>query len=108
MISLRPTKSSVLNFTKRFFAGFTRLAKSTFDMKDTWDAYKVCGFAIEGLSADADCQKWISKSLVKDDTIEDIRRPKRMFTHCVTSRTLLSSFGRTTILFSSFQDTGFS
>jgi hypothetical protein len=45
MISLRPTKSSVLNFAERFFAGFTRLTKSTFDTKDTRDVYKVCEFA---------------------------------------------------------------
>jgi hypothetical protein len=45
MISLRPTKSSVLNFAERFFAGFTRLTKSTFDTKDAQDVYKVCEYA---------------------------------------------------------------
>jgi hypothetical protein len=90
VISLRPTKSSVLNFTERFFAGFTRLTKSTFDKNDTQDVYKVCEFAIEGLSADPDCEKWISKSLVEDDIIEDIRRAKLMFTHCDLSNIIVS------------------
>jgi hypothetical protein len=45
MISLRPIKLSVLNFAKRFFAGFIRLTKSTFDIKDTQDVYKVCEYA---------------------------------------------------------------
>ncbi|GFG16438.1 hypothetical protein IFM61392_09507 [Aspergillus lentulus] len=73
MISLRPTKSSVLNFAERFFAGFTRLTKSTFDTKDTRDVYK-----------------WIRKSLVKEDVIEDITRAKHMFTHCDLKNIIVS------------------
>jgi hypothetical protein len=42
ILSLRPTKSSVLNFAERFFAGFTRIAKSIFDKKDTQDVFMVC------------------------------------------------------------------
>ncbi|KAI9037101.1 uncharacterized protein KD926_000817 [Aspergillus affinis] len=41
IISLRSTKSSVLNFAERFFAGFTRLTKSTFDKKVTQNVYKL-------------------------------------------------------------------
>ncbi|KAA8652730.1 uncharacterized protein ATNIH1004_001635 [Aspergillus tanneri] len=56
IISLHPTKSSVLNFVERFFAGFTRLTKSVFDKKDTQGVYR-----------------WIAKSLVKEGIIEDKR-----------------------------------
>ncbi|KAH2363659.1 hypothetical protein KXV98_003685 [Aspergillus fumigatus] len=73
MISLLPTKSSVLNFAERFFAGFTRLTKSTFDTKDIRDVYK-----------------WIRKSLVKEDVIEDITRAKHMFTHCDLKNIIVS------------------
>jgi hypothetical protein len=104
MIFLRPTKSSVLNFAERFLAGFTRLTKSTFHKKDTQDVYKVCEFAIEGLSADTNCEKWISKSLVKHDIIEGIRREKHMFTHCDVTNIIFSIWN----LFLSIQDKGFS
>ncbi|THC92169.1 hypothetical protein EYZ11_008356 [Aspergillus tanneri] len=73
MISLRPTKSSVLNFAERFFAGFARLTKSVFDKKDTQDVYR-----------------WIAKSLVKDEIIEDKKRAKHMFTHCDLTNILVS------------------
>ncbi|EAW12595.1 uncharacterized protein ACLA_010210 [Aspergillus clavatus NRRL 1] len=82
MISLRPTKSSVLNFAERFFAGFTRLTKTTFDTRDTKDVYKVWRSITELLPADTKCEKWISKELVQEKVIEDIRKAKHMFTHC--------------------------
>ncbi|KAL4861450.1 hypothetical protein BDV12DRAFT_208024 [Aspergillus spectabilis] len=66
ILSLRPTKSSVLNFAEQFFAGFTRITKSIFDKKDTQDVFT-----------------FIKKRLVKEEkVIKDIRRAKHMFTHC--------------------------
>lgn len=73
MISLCPTKSSILNFAERFFAGFTHLTKSTFDTKDTWDIYK-----------------WIRKSLIKEDVIKDILRVKHIFMHCDLKNIIIS------------------
>lgn len=90
MISLRPTKSSVLNFAERFFAGFTRLTKSTFDTRDTKDVYKVWRSITELLFADTKCEKWILKGLVQEEVIEDIRRAKHMFTHCDLTNILVS------------------
>lgn len=50
ILTLRPTKSSVLNFAERFFAGYTRITKSVFDKKDTQDVFKVCNRSIKSLS----------------------------------------------------------
>ncbi|PKX95159.1 uncharacterized protein P174DRAFT_502570 [Aspergillus novofumigatus IBT 16806] len=60
---------------------FIYLTESTFDKKDTQDVYKVCEFAIKGLPAGTNYEKWISKLLIKADIIKDIRRAKHMFTH---------------------------
>ncbi|KAL4958731.1 uncharacterized protein BDV14DRAFT_186161 [Aspergillus stella-maris] len=74
ILSLRPTKSSVLNFAERFFAGFTRITKSIFDKKDTQDVFT-----------------FIKKRLVKEEKlIEDIRRAKHMLTHCDLTNILVS------------------
>ena len=43
MLTVRPTMSSVKNFAERFFAGFTRVTKQSFEWKDTQDVYHVCG-----------------------------------------------------------------
>lgn len=43
-----------------------------------------------GLSADTSCEKWIRKSLVKEDVIEDIIRVKHMFTHCDLKNIIIS------------------
>lgn len=43
MLTVRPTMSSVKNFAERFFAGFTRVTKQSFDWKDTQDVYHVRG-----------------------------------------------------------------
>jgi hypothetical protein len=40
-LSLRPVVSSVLNFAERFFVGFTRVTKTTFDPRDTTEVYHV-------------------------------------------------------------------
>ena len=50
ILTLRPTKSSVLNFAERFFAGYTRITKSVFDKKDSDDVYTVRNPSIEYLS----------------------------------------------------------
>ncbi|KAL4746587.1 hypothetical protein BDW72DRAFT_197529 [Aspergillus terricola var. indicus] len=74
ILSLRPTKSSVLNFAERFFAGFTRITKSIFDKKDTQDVFM-----------------FIKKRLVKEEKIiEDIKKAKFMFTHCDLTNILVS------------------
>lgn len=43
-----------------------------------------------GLSADTNCEKWIWKSLVKEDVIKDIIRAKHMFTHCDLKNIIIS------------------
>lgn len=40
--------------------------------------------------ADTKCEKWISKGLVQEEVIEDIRRVKHMFTHCDLTNILVS------------------
>ncbi|GAA3278971.1 hypothetical protein GCM10020218_029570 [Dactylosporangium vinaceum] len=50
ILTLRPTKSSVLNFAERFFAGYTRITKSVFDKKDSDDVYTVRNPSLEYLS----------------------------------------------------------
>ena len=41
ILTLCPTKSSVLNFAEQFFAGYTCITKSVFDKKDSDNIYIV-------------------------------------------------------------------
>lgn len=41
-------------------------------------------------TANTKCEKWISKGLVKEEVIEDIRRAKHMFTHDDLTNILVS------------------
>lgn len=76
ILTLRPTKSSVLNFAERFFAGYTRITKSVFDKKDSDDAYTVRNPSIQFLSMVTERKQFIKKKLVKEEKqIEDVKRP---------------------------------
>lgn len=43
-----------------------------------------------GLSADTNCEKWIRKSLIKEDVIKDILRVKHIFMHCDLKNIIIS------------------
>ncbi|KAI9770979.1 MAG: hypothetical protein M1840_002683 [Geoglossum simile] len=61
-LSLKLVVSSVLNFAERFFVGFTRVTRTTFDPSDTTEVYH-----------------WIRRTLTKEGIIEDKKRPKNLF-----------------------------